>query len=171
MDQHCKLGLWSLPVLHAANLTKYNWWFDEGPKGLKLNHDYMSEMNKCNTAQLEALLPRTCYIALFPAGTWTPQEWVYVKLKQGYNMSRLFIGWRIMCIDSIFRTIELLTCCNYAYFKEIPVLHLLISLILTLGPLGLCQIIDWEDKLYVPCCLPSESVCHFKIADCRGSKS
>jgi len=25
--------------------------------------------------------------------------------------------------DSIFRTIELLTCCNYAYFKEIPVLH------------------------------------------------
>jgi len=29
-------------------LTK-NCWFDEGPKGLKLNRDYMSEMSKCNT--------------------------------------------------------------------------------------------------------------------------
>ena len=42
--------LWTLPVLHAANLTKYNWWFDEGPGGLKLNRNYMSEMSKCNTA-------------------------------------------------------------------------------------------------------------------------
>ena len=132
MNQQRKLRLWSLPVLHAANLTKYNWRFDEGPKGLKLNHDYMSEMSKCNTAQLEALPPRTCYIALFTAGTWTPQVSLWLgqqKFKRGCNVYRLFIGWRITCTDSIFRTIELLTCCNYAYFKEIPVLHLLISFI------------------------------------------
>jgi len=43
-------GFWSLPVLHAANLTKCNCWFDEGPRGLKLNRDYMSKMSKCNTA-------------------------------------------------------------------------------------------------------------------------
>ena len=36
---------------HAANLTKYNCQFNEGPKGLKLNWDYTREMSKCDTAQ------------------------------------------------------------------------------------------------------------------------
>ena len=35
----------------AASLTKYNYQFDEGPKGPKLNCGYMSETSKCYTAR------------------------------------------------------------------------------------------------------------------------
>ena len=34
-------------ISHAADLTKYNCQFDEGPK---LSWDYTSEMSKCDTA-------------------------------------------------------------------------------------------------------------------------
>ena len=35
---------------HAASLTKYNYQFDEGPKGPRLSWDYTSETSKCDTA-------------------------------------------------------------------------------------------------------------------------
>ena len=43
---------------HAASLTKYNYQFDEGPKGPKLSWDYTSEMSKCDTAhQPTSMIP------------------------------------------------------------------------------------------------------------------
>jgi len=41
--------LWNLPVLHKADLMKYN--RQQGPKSQRLNCDYMSEMGECCTIQ------------------------------------------------------------------------------------------------------------------------
>ena len=54
------IGLWTLPVSHAVNLTKYNYQFGEGPRGSKASWNYMSEMSKCDTA-----LPPTLHVVLF----------------------------------------------------------------------------------------------------------
>ena len=50
---------------------KYNWQFDEGLKGLKLNCDYMSKMSECNTAQSPPSQV-SCYIAISLLHKWVP---------------------------------------------------------------------------------------------------
>jgi len=76
----------SLHRLHALKSTsvtcsEFHEIFDEGPKDLKLNQDYMSEMSKCNTGSAQEVTNPSCVICSVGCTTtgaekcqegWTP---------------------------------------------------------------------------------------------------
>jgi len=55
----------------------YNWWFDNGPKGLKLDQGYMSEMSKCYFLLLHQILQQLIALikCIYPVRVRIQHSW------------------------------------------------------------------------------------------------
>ena len=86
---------------------KYNWQFCEGPKGLKVNCNYMNEMSKCNTAQSPPTLE--CFTFFFhcryfvfflPFTMWPTRDSKSTKWSSGVHKATYGNG---ECIPRVYR--------------------------------------------------------------------